>query len=69
MLIYSTIKKDINMEQIKKFTFRLPYSTWKFYKKMATENDMKMTELMLNILNKHKNNSEKILTGRDTMVS
>lgn len=57
------------MEKIKKFTFRLPYSTWKFYKKLATDNDMKMTVLMLNVLNRHKNNYEKELTARDTVVS
>lgn len=56
------------MEQIKTLSFRMPYSTWKYFKKVATENDMHLTELMLNILNKHKNNSEKTLTGRDTKV-
>ena len=56
------------MEKIKSLTFRMPRSTWLYYKKLAMENDMSLTELLLNILTKNKNNGEKVLTGRDTKV-
>jgi hypothetical protein len=44
----------------------MPRPLWLYLKKLAADRDMNLTELMLIILNRYKNNSEKILTGRDT---
>jgi hypothetical protein len=57
------------VEKLKALTFRMPRTTWLYYKKLAAEHDMNLTALLLNILNNHKNKSEKVLTGRDTVVS
>lgn len=56
------------MDKIKALTFRMPRPMWLFYKKLAADRDMHLTELMLWILNNYKNNSEKMLTSRDTKV-
>ena len=56
------------MEEIKTLSFRVPRNTWLYYKKLAADRDMHLTELMLSILNKYKNNCERVLTSRDTKV-
>jgi len=56
------------VEKIKSLTFRMPHSTWRYFKQMALDHEMPLTELMLNILMKHKESSKKMLTGRDTKV-
>lgn len=57
------------MEEIKPLTLRLPISTWRYLKKRAIDQEITLTELIVNRLNKYKNECEKKLTKRDTVVS
>ena len=57
------------MENLKALTFRMPRPLWLYYKKLAADRDMNLTELMLIILERYKNNSQKMLQSQDTMVS
>jgi hypothetical protein len=56
------------VDEIKTLSFRMPRPTWLYYKKLAADRDMNLTELMLNVLTKYKNNHERVLTNRDTKV-
>lgn len=47
------------MEKRKTISFRLPYDLWNYYKKLAIDRDMSLSELLLQVLTKYKNNSEK----------
>jgi hypothetical protein len=61
--------RSSKVEKPKAITFRMPKKTWLYYKKLAADHELTLTELLLNILNQHKNNAEKMLTGIDTVVS
>jgi hypothetical protein len=56
------------VETIKALTFRMPRQTWLYYKKLAADRDMNLTELMLIVLERYKNNSQKMLQSQDTEV-
>jgi predicted DNA-binding ribbon-helix-helix protein len=54
------------VDDIKTLSFRMPRPLWLYYKKLAADRDMHLTELMLTILDRYKNNSQKMLQSKDT---
>ncbi len=56
------------VEKVKPLTLRLPMSTWVYLKKLAVDQEITLTGLIVDRLNKYKNTCEKRLTQKDTTV-
>lgn len=54
--------------KIKAMNIRLPEESWKYLRNLSTDIDTSMNEIIITLIQNHKNNSKKLLTNDDAMV-